>query len=190
MHNCGRADKDGVMWLKADQESFERYTTLPTIPQESGGCKDCRFWLMCRSQCPGTSIDGDWRNKTEHCEVWMSLFDSLETKMVEKGEMPLSLAPELTELENRFAVMWQNGGKPRMAPILDDIRNDRPSEPISLSKDGHGDSHGDSLQHGDEPHGDHTNTSHINTRSPERVPQPHGNKPHGDSHGDDVNETK
>ena len=108
MHNCGRADKDWVMLLKADQESWERYVTLPLIPQEYGGCKDCRFWIMCRSQCPGTSIDGDWRNKTEHCEVWMSLFDSLETKMVANGETPLSLAPELPELEKRFAVMWQN----------------------------------------------------------------------------------
>ena len=95
----GSAFKDGVMWLKDDQESWERYVTLPLIPQEYGGCKDCRFWLMCRSQCPGTSIDGDWRNKTEHCEVWMSLFDSLETKMVANGETPLSLAPELPELE-------------------------------------------------------------------------------------------
>ena len=211
MHNCGRADKDGVMWLKADQESWERYVTLPLIPQEYGGCKDCRFWLMCRSQCPGTSIDGDWRNKTEHCEVWMSLFDSLETKMVANGETPLSLAPELPELEKRFAVMWQNGGRPTMAPLLDDIRNDRPLLNGAITADmTHGDSHGDSNnnpdQHGDKPHGDHTNVgpdtrhgdghgdSHgdseatsphgDHTNAPEKVTDQHGDLPHGDSHGD------
>ena len=166
---------------------------------------------MWRSQCPGTSINGDWRNKTEHCEVWMSLFDSLETKMVANGETPLSLAPELPELEKRFAVMWQNGGRPTMAPLLDDIRNDRPLLNGAITADmTHGDSHGDSNnnpdQHGDKPHGDHTNVgpdtrhgdghgdSHGDSEAtsphgdhpnaPENVTDQHGDLPHGDSHGD------
>jgi len=34
-----------------------------------GGEGDCRFFLMCKGQFPGTSISGDWRNRIEHCEL-------------------------------------------------------------------------------------------------------------------------
>jgi uncharacterized protein len=65
--NCGRTNKDGIDFVKADSAGYERYIALYQTPQEFGGCKDCRFFLMCKGQCPGTAIDGDWRNKTEHC---------------------------------------------------------------------------------------------------------------------------
>ena len=68
--NCGRTNKDGIDFVKSDREGFERYLALYYTPQEYGGCKDCRFFLMCKGQCPGTAIDRDWRNRTEHCEVW------------------------------------------------------------------------------------------------------------------------
>jgi len=32
---------------------------LAATPHAHGGCRDCRFFLMCKGQCPGTAIDGD-----------------------------------------------------------------------------------------------------------------------------------
>ena len=75
--NCGRTNKDGIDFVKAPVEGFERYLALYHTPQEHGGCADCRFFVMCKGQCPGTAIDGDWRNRTEHCDLWKGLFLSL-----------------------------------------------------------------------------------------------------------------
>src|SRR5207247_7363385 len=62
--NCGRTNKDGIDFVKAPVEGFERYLALYHTPQEHGGCSGCRFFIMCKGQCPGTAIDGDWRNRT------------------------------------------------------------------------------------------------------------------------------
>ena len=59
--NCGRTNKDGVDYLKSDHQGYERYIALYNTPHEHGGCKGCRFFLMCKGQCPGTAIDGDWQ---------------------------------------------------------------------------------------------------------------------------------
>ena len=66
--NCGRTNKDGIDFVKADREGFERYLALYHAPQSAGGCQDCRFFLMCKGQCPGGAIDGDWRNRSSKCE--------------------------------------------------------------------------------------------------------------------------
>jgi uncharacterized protein len=63
--NCGRTNKDGVDYTKADVAGYERYVALWRTPQAEGGCQGCRFFLMCRGQCPGTAIDGDWRNRSD-----------------------------------------------------------------------------------------------------------------------------
>ena len=69
----------------------------------------CRFFLMCKGQCPGTAIDGDWRNRTEHCEVWQALYARLEADLVTEGLTPLSLRPERKDLENAFLDRWAKG---------------------------------------------------------------------------------
>ena len=91
--NCGRTNKDGIDFVKSDDEGFERYLALYHTPQEYGGCKDCRFFLMCKGQCPGTSIDGDWRNRTEHCKGWMGLYRHLEEEKLDAGEIPFTAGP-------------------------------------------------------------------------------------------------
>ena len=55
--NCGRTYKDGVDFAKAPAEGFERYLALYHTPQDFGGCHGCRFFLMCKGECPGTAID-------------------------------------------------------------------------------------------------------------------------------------
>jgi uncharacterized protein len=107
--NCGRTNKDGIDFVKSDREGLERYLALYHTPQEYGGCRGCRFFLMCKGQCPGTAIDGDWRNRSEHCEVWKRLFSRLEEDLAAAGHHPLSTSPERERLERRFIELWSAG---------------------------------------------------------------------------------
>ena len=107
--NCGRTNKDGIDFTKAASEGFERYLALYHTPQAHGGCRDCRFFLMCKGQCPGTAIDGDWRNRTELCEVWMRLYEHLEAELLQAGETPLSLDPLRPQVEAKLLEGWARG---------------------------------------------------------------------------------
>ena len=91
--NCGRTNKDGIDFVKADREGFERYLALYYAPQDAGGCHGCRFFVMCKGQCPGGSIGGDWRNRSSKCGLWMALFERFEAEIVEAGRTPISLGP-------------------------------------------------------------------------------------------------
>ena len=93
-HNCGRTTKEGVNWQKSDTTYGARSLVLYNTPREYGGCRGCRFFLMCRGQCPGTAIDGDWRNRSEFCSVWRGLFTYVEMQLLGEGQHPLSLSPD------------------------------------------------------------------------------------------------
>lgn len=113
--NCDRTNKDGIDYVKSDIAGYERYLALYNTPQEYGGCKDCRFFLMCKGQCPGTAIDGDWRNRTEYCEVWKTLYQRLEHKMIRDGLNPLSADTVLRKrMEGAFINRWTHGGNTMM----------------------------------------------------------------------------
>jgi uncharacterized protein len=156
--NCGRTNKDGIDFVKSSQEGFERYLALYHTPQEHGGCRDCRFFLQCKGQCPGTSIDGDWRNRTEHCELWKSLFRTLEEQMLDAGESPVSASPDRRELEGVFLELWADGRNTSIAGarrVLEQRAQGGGAATAVLDGSGHGDvPHGDSDAHGDVPHGD------------------------------------
>jgi uncharacterized protein len=79
LSNCGRTNKDGINWLKSDTSWNERHHALINTPQEYGGCKDCRYFPICRGECPGESAD--WRNKTRHCGLLMRLFQYYEERI-------------------------------------------------------------------------------------------------------------
>lgn len=116
--NCGRTNKDGIDFVKSARPSFERYVALYRTPQEAGGCAGCRFFLMCKGQCPGTAIDGDWRNRTEHCETWKRMFEEVESAMLARGERPLTHREELRGLELRAVEAWTGGRNPSIAELL------------------------------------------------------------------------
>jgi hypothetical protein len=81
---------DGVTHLQAEDGQYQhhRYMILPSVPHENGGClggpggidgpRTCRYWAVCTGDCPGASIDGDWRNKTRFCESWFELYEACE----------------------------------------------------------------------------------------------------------------
>ena len=133
--NCGRTNKDGIDFTNADDEGFERYLALYHTPQEHGGCQGCRFFLFCKGQCPGTALDNDWRNRSEHCSVWMESYERIEREMVESGQEPLSISPLRAPLEAFFLSAWETGHNTTLAHGLAMLR-DRPDEVSFDSKTG------------------------------------------------------
>ena len=153
--NCGRTNKDGIDFVKSSVEGFERYLALYATPQEHGGCKDCRFFLMCKGQCPGTAIDGDWRNRTEHCDLWKDLFRSLEEQLLDAGEVPLSASPERAGVEAAFLELWAAGQNTTIAGarrLMAEHAAGTGAGVAALAASA-GSGHGDA-PHGDVPHGD------------------------------------
>ena len=129
--NCTRGIKDGKDWLPSEgsgQESqwqitqfktnrfHERQLSLYVTPEEDGGCKGCRFWLMCQGYCPGTGVpfdtkDGDWRLKSSHCATLKSQFEEVERRLVAVGDEPLSLSPQRPLIETIMYTTWERGGE-------------------------------------------------------------------------------
>ena len=120
--NCGRTNKDGIDFVKAGKVGYERYLALYQTPWEHGGCAGCRFFLACKGQCPGTAIDGDWRNRSEHCGIWMALFEEMEGRMVARGEVPMSRLPERGAMERFMLEAWTLGTNPSLAQALAEAR--------------------------------------------------------------------
>jgi uncharacterized protein len=100
--NCGRTYKDGIKFVKATKTTRERQLALYYTPQEHNGCKDCRFFMFCGGECPGTSVNNDWRNRTEHCRLIFSLFERIEKELLSRKISPASLAPDRKEKERAF----------------------------------------------------------------------------------------
>jgi len=109
LSNCGRMDKEGIGFVKADDVSFERYIGLQRTPQNKGGCAGCRFFIFCKGQCPGTALNGDWRNKSEYCAVWKNLFTKIETDLEDTNIQPLSKHPRRQQVEEETVFFWGLG---------------------------------------------------------------------------------
>ena len=195
--HCTRTNKDGKTWLpavgtgKATEHAIggfqgnryhERQLSLYVTPQEQGGCKDCRFWLMCLGQCPGTGeasateAQGDWRLRSSYCELWKNLFAEGERRLIATEQKPISLWKNRKDLEARMYELWASGEETYVEGLV--------AESKGLLKPwfnaaGHGD-HVDASQgvavvpvmasHGDE-HGVRTNVAHAD-------------QSHSDAHGD------
>ncbi len=116
--NCGRVNKEGIDFIKAETPGFERYIALYHTPQEFGGCNGCRYFAFCKGQCPGTALSGDWRNRSEYCALWKALFERIETRLAASGKKPLSLSPVLAEVERQLVAAWRRGENPYIADIV------------------------------------------------------------------------
>jgi uncharacterized protein len=115
---CGRVIKDGVDSLRDSTEGYERYLALYQTPHEAGGCQGCRFFLMCRGQCPGTAIGGDWRNRSEQCPIWLGVFEQVEADLLRSGQQPLTTSPERDVVELEMVRNWEAGKNTSMSSIL------------------------------------------------------------------------
>lgn len=122
--NCGHANIDGIGFVKSDTEGFERYIALYQTAQEHGGCKGCRFFLMCKGHCPGDGIDGDWRNRSQYCEVWKAVYRHLEKDMLEEAngaQVPLSVKPIRKQVEQSLLDAWGKGEDACIARVLEKL---------------------------------------------------------------------
>ena len=110
---------------------------------------------MCKGQCPGTAIDGDWRNRTEHCDLWKTLFRAQEEQLLDRGEVPLSASPDRGATEQAFLELWAQGESTSIAGVRRWMEERRAAagQATEPSRGVGGEAHGDS-PHGDSPHGD------------------------------------
>jgi uncharacterized protein len=141
MTNCGRSNKEGINFKKSDTEGYERYLSLYNTPEEYKGCKDCRFWLMCKGQCPGTSEQTDWRNRTDLCGTWKQIFTHFEDKFEQEGIVPLSKSPLRKQVEEKFIKYWQNGKNPHLFDVYKEVEDQeiKANNPILRQNVYHGD---------------------------------------------------
>jgi len=116
--NCGRTNKSGVDYLKAELHGLERYLALFQTQQQDGGCAGCRFFLACKGQCPGTAIDGDWRNRSEQCEIWKHLFVQIESDLMAIGVLPISMRSDRGQIELVQMENWANGVNPPLSSVV------------------------------------------------------------------------
>lgn len=150
LSNCSRTNKDGVDWVKADQGGRERSLVLFHTPQADGGCQDCRFFFACQGQCPGTAIDGDWRNRSEQCGLWFRTFETIEAQLVALGRTPISLDP-VRRAQAEQAVLAMPAGNHDHGDHWDAPDGYQHTD---AGYDVHGDA-GTTVVHGDAPHEDH-----------------------------------
>jgi uncharacterized protein len=120
--NCGRTNKDGIDFRKAEEPGFERVLALYRSPQEFQGCQGCRFFLMCKGQCPGTSVRGDWRNRSAHCEVWKALYTHFDDSLARAGCHPIASNPIRYLLERCIVDGWERGENITMHALLERLR--------------------------------------------------------------------
>lgn len=91
LHAAGALD--GLQMIRGDNQSFTRSEVLKQIPQESGGCKDCKYFHMCRGNCPGQAIGNDWRNKSRFCQGYQMTFEYIYNRL--KSQFPnIYLTPD------------------------------------------------------------------------------------------------
>lgn len=184
--NCQRTNKEGIDFKKAEKGGWERQMGLSVVPYEQGGCGGCRFWSMCKGQCPGTGVGQDPRRRTEDCQMWMDLFKFVEGEMEDYGQIPLSKDPRRLELERILFQGWSVGKRLSIHTILQSMNQGKSRSEAVHKSDvthedaGHGDytDHGDSDQHTDK-HGDAT--QHVDDPAMGRLVR---EDKHGDGHGD------
>ena len=75
--NCMRTNSDDLL-LRPEGPMNIRGEILQDVPQEFGGCRDCRFWPACQGGCPAMTVDGDWRSRTVLCPMYKALFEYVE----------------------------------------------------------------------------------------------------------------
>lgn len=139
--NCGRTNKNGVGYAKADRAGHERQLALYLTPKEDGGCGGCRFFLACGGgNCPGEGENGDWRARTVHCETLTALFTHNERELFLNGQEPISMSLRRPALEAQRIAEWRSSV----------------SGHSTFSNHEHGDK-----PHGDRAHGDHDDTPPV-----------------------------
>lgn len=110
-HKCKKYKKESPL------KGYDRYLWLYRTPQCQGGCKGCRFFLLCKGFCPGTAMNQEWMQRSVHCHILYPLFENAE----KDHKYPLSTHPFRTIIEERMAGYWQKGLNPSLTLLLKDM---------------------------------------------------------------------
>lgn len=120
LSNCGMVNKEGIEWSKDSSNEYLRDIVLYQTSHEQNGCKGCPFFLMCNGYCNGSTIDGDWRNKTIFCSTLKKMFAYYEKKVEDKGMVPFSKHPYRFIMEENYISSIINEGTRKFIPQLID----------------------------------------------------------------------
>jgi uncharacterized protein len=121
LSNCGRTNKEGIDFYKADDTYYERYISLYNSPQDLGGCQGCRFFIACSGSCPGESADYDFRNKTIHCQTQKTMLGYYEKKALKEGIIPFSKRKDLKDVEEAVINSLRDGNPMRVMHALTEV---------------------------------------------------------------------
>ncbi|MGL4820402.1 MAG: radical SAM protein [Bacilli bacterium] len=121
--NCGMVNKDGIEWTKSEGTDYVRDRVLYQTPQELKGCKDCRFFMFCNGHCVGAAENGDWRNRTIHCESIKEMFMLYEEAIEKEGKTPLSKHPKRKEIEERYMNNLACNRRIPVSKIINEMEN-------------------------------------------------------------------
>lgn len=135
---CQRVNKDGVAWQPIRWGAFARQLALYRTPQEHYGCQGCRFFVLCKGQCPGTAVNGDWRRRTADCRTWFALFEHFETAMLTLGETPVTRRAYLPQLEKVFLDAWAAGMNVHVKDAIKAVEESKPITSV-VGRDSHAD---------------------------------------------------
>lgn len=122
---CGREYKDGKEWNKQNDSFDNRSLQLYFIPQEDGGCMGCKYFIICKGSCPGTQVDGDWRNRTEYCDFWKSIFQYMNDLLTKSGFQTVIERPDLKFIEKTYIENGIKGNKIYTNTIISTINERR-----------------------------------------------------------------
>lgn len=109
LSNCGRTNKEGIDWYKADDIYYERYLSLYHTPPELDGCNGCPYFMVCSGGCVGEAKDGDFRNKSIHCHTYKSMYSFYEKEAEKFGITPWTKRPERKNLEYLMVKAMEQG---------------------------------------------------------------------------------
>lgn len=109
--NCGRTNKEGIDWYKADRHDYSRYISLYHTPEEMGGCHGCRFWMVCSGSCPGEAQDGDFRNKTTNCATMKAMLTFSEGRLEAEGKTPITKSYKREAIERIMLNVMSRGNR-------------------------------------------------------------------------------
>jgi hypothetical protein len=69
------------------------------------------------------AINSDWRNRTEHCDVWKALYEWMEAELLAQGMVPLSLLAVRKTIEEKFIERWTLGKNATIGDVLAECKD-------------------------------------------------------------------
>lgn len=116
--NCGRVNNEGINFGKSGSVGFERPLALMDTPMESNGCRECRFFILCKGGCPGFAENGDWRNRSVYCAIWAALFRYFEEALQHQGTVPISTTETARQIKEALRTRWLAGTSESIEDII------------------------------------------------------------------------